>query len=220
MENRTRTFLLKLLVVPALILALILCVIATPEQALAETPMIEPDVRPQPVLPPRIDTENVEITAVAGMINIEDFESSFMWGARVAYHLTESFFVEAGFGMAEAGRTSFERLAGDVELLPDGDRDYRWYNVNVGYKVLPGQAFFPGGYAFNTNFYLTAGAGATDFAGDNQFTVNYGAGYQVLFTDSVSVHLNVRQYVFESDLLGSGKNLFNTELSTGISVFF
>ncbi|WP_339798855.1 outer membrane beta-barrel domain-containing protein [uncultured Marinobacter sp.] len=216
MENRTRHFLLKLMI----LVALVLCVIATPEGALAETPMIEPDVQPRKITPPKIDSGNFEITAVAGMLNIEDFESSFMYGARLAYHISESFFVEAGVGFAEAGQTSFERLAGDVQLLPDNDRDYLWYNLNLGYKLLPGQAFFPGGYAFNTNFYITAGAGATDFAGDNQFTLNYGAGYQVLLRDNLSVHLNVRQYVYETDILGSSKNSFNTELSTGISLFF
>lgn len=216
MENRTRPFLLKLMI----LVALVLCVIATPEGVLAETPMIEPDVQPRKITPPKIDSGNFEITVVAGMLNIEDFESSFMYGARLAYHISESFFVEAGVGFAEAGQTSFERLAGDVQLLPDNDRDYLWYNLNLGYKLLPGQAFFPGGYAFNTNFYLTAGAGATDFAGDNQFTLNYGAGYQVLLRDNLSVHLNVRQYVYETDILGSSKNSFNTELSTGISLFF
>lgn len=220
METRTRHFLLKIIIFAALVVV----VFATPEDVMAqserEPPLIEPDVQPQQVKQPLVDTENFEVTAFAGWINIEDFESSFMYGGRLTYNISESFFVEAGIGFAEAGETSFERLAGDVQLLPDNDRDYTWYNLNLGYRLLPGEAFFPGGYVFNTNLYLTAGAGATDFAGDNRFTVNYGAGYQVLFTDSFSVHINARQYLFDSDILGEDKTFVNTELSTGISLFF
>lgn len=220
METRTWYFLLKLVIAAAFVAT----VIATPDGAQAqserEPPLIGPDVEPQPVEQPLVDSENFEIAAVAGWLNIEDFESSFMYGARLTYNISESFFVEGGIGFAEAGETSFERLAGDVELLPDDDRNYQWYNLNLGYRLLPGEAFFPGGYVFNTNLYLTAGAGATDFAGDNRFTFNYGAGYQVLFTDSISVHLNVRQYLFDSDILGDEKTFVNTEVSTSISVFF
>ena len=220
METRTRYFLLKVMIAVAFVVA----ILATPEDVSAqperEPPLIEPDVKPQPVEQALVDSEKFEVAAVAGWLNIEDFGSSFMYGGRLTYNISESFFVEAGIGFAEAEETSFERLAGDVQLLPDDDRDYRWYNLNLGYRLLPGEAFFPGGYVFNTNFYVTGGAGATDFAGDNRFTMNYGVGYQVLFTDSVSAHLNVRQYVFDSDLLGEDKTFVNTEVSASISMFF
>lgn len=220
METRTRYFLLKLIIASAFLVA----IVATPEDAMAqserEPPLIAPDVEPQSMDQALVDSENFEIAAVTGWLNIEDFGSSFMYGGRLTYNISESFFVEASIGFAEAEDTSFERLAGDVRLLPDDDRDYRWYNLNLGYRLLPGEAFFPGGYVFNTNFYLTAGAGSTDFAGDNRFTINYGAGYQILFTDNLSAHLNIRQHLFDSDILGEDKTFFNTEISAAISVFF
>ena len=48
-----------------------------------ERPLIEPDVRPQKVDEALIDTENFEVGAFAGVIHIEDFESSFVFGSRV-----------------------------------------------------------------------------------------------------------------------------------------
>ena len=104
--------------------------------------------------------------------------------------------------------------------LTDSERDYSYYNINLGYNVLPGEAFLTENYAFNTNFYLIAGAGATEFAGDTRFTLNAGAGYQVLLTDSVSVHFGVRQHFYDIDVLGEEKTSVNTEVSTGLSVFF
>ncbi len=181
---------------------------------------------PVPVTEALIDTENFEIGgAFVGVLNIEDFESSLLYGGKLTYHLSESFFFEAGVGFAEGGETSFEKLAGDVEVLTDSERDYSYYNINLGgYNVLPGEAFLTENYAFNTNFYLIAGGagGATEFAGDTRFTLNAGAGYQVLLTDSVSVHFGgVRQHFYDIDVLGGEeKTSVNTEVSTGLSVFF
>ena len=214
MENRTKHLFLK----PAC-LAAGLCV-AGVAQAQDDRPLIEPDVTPVPVTEAMIDTENFEIGAFVGVLNIEDFESSLLYGGKLTYHLSESFFFEAGIGFAEGGETSFEKLAGNVEVLTDSERDYSYYNINLGYNVLPGEAFLTENYAFNTNFYLIAGAGATDFAGDTRFTLNAGAGYQVLLTDSVAVHIGVRQHYYRIDVLGAKKTSMNTEVSTGLSVFF
>jgi len=193
---------------------------ATATQAQDDRPLIEPDVTPVPVTEALIDTENFEIGAFVGVLNIEDFESSLLYGGKLTYHLSESFFFEAGVGFAEGGETSFEKLAGNVEVLTDSERDYSYYNINLGYNVLPGEACLTENYAFNTNFYLIAGAGATDFAGDTRFTLNAGAGYQVLLTDSVAVQIGVRQHYYRIDVLGAEKTSMNTEVSTGLSVFF
>ena len=215
MENRTKHILLTVL--PFAGLLLVPTAVSAQED---DRPLIEPDVRPQKVDEALIDTENFEIGAFAGIINIEDFESSFLWGGKLTYHLSETFFFEANVGFAEGGETSFEKLAGDVQVLSDEDRDYRYYNINIGMNVLPGEAFLTENYAFNTNFYLIGGAGATDFAGDTRFTFNVGAGYQVLLTDSVSIHLGVREHFYRIDVLGEEKTSMNTEVSGGLSVFF
>lgn len=215
MENRIKHILLTVL--PFAGLLLVPTAVSAQED---DRPLIEPDVRPQKVDEALIDTENFEIGAFAGIINIEDFESSFLWGGKLTYHLSETFFFEANVGFAEGGETSFEKLAGDVQVLSDEDRDYRYYNINIGMNVLPGEAFPTENYAFNTNFYLIGGAGATEFAGDTRFTVNVGAGYQVLLTDSVSIHLGVREHFYRIDVLGEEKTSMNTEVSGGLSVFF
>lgn len=215
MENRIKHILLTVL--PFAGLLLVPTAFSAQED---DRPLIEPDVRPQKVDEALIDTENFEIGAFAGIINIEDFESSFLWGGKLTYHLSETFFFEANVGFAEGGETSFEKLAGDVQVLSDEDRDYRYYNINIGMNVLPGEAFLTENYAFNTNFYLIGGAGATDFADDSRFTFNVGAGYQVLLTDSVSIHLGVREHFYRIDVLGEEKTSMNTEVSGGLSVFF
>lgn len=219
MENRTKHLFLTGLCL-AHIVAFSSQVFAAAETERDDQPLIEPDVKPVPVDESLIDTENFEIGAFVGVLNIEDFESSFLYGGKLTYHLSESFFFEAGIGVAQGGKTSFENLAGNIQVLTDSERDYRYYNINLGYNVLPGQAFFSENYAFNTNFYLIAGTGATDFGDDSRFTVNVGAGYQVLLTDSLAIHLGVRQHYYRIDVVGAEKTSMNTEISTGLSVFF
>lgn len=214
MENWTKHFFLK----PICFWAG-LCV-TTAAAAQDDRPLIEPDVTPVPVTEALIDTENFEIGAFVGVLSIEDFESSLLYGGRLTYHLSESFFFEAGVGFAEGGETSFENLAGNVEVLSASEREYTYYNINLGYNLMPGEGFLTENQAFNTNFYLIAGTGATDFAGDTRFTVNAGAGYQILLTDAVAVHLGVRQHFYRIDVLGAEKTAMNTEVSSGLSVFF
>lgn len=215
METRSQRIFLK----PLLAMVFVGSSLLTNLSLAQDRPLIEPDVEPVVIKEALIDSENFEIGAFFGTLNIEDFESSLVYGARLAYHLSEDIFFEANYGVADAGETSAEQL-GTVQLLTNDQRDYTFYNVNVAYKVLPGQAYVARQYAFNTNFYLIMGLGATEFADDKRLTINYGAGYQVLLNDVFSWHVSARQHMYKIDLLGEEKNSINTELSTGISIFF
>ncbi len=168
----------------------------------------------------QIDSENFEIGAYGGILNIQDFGSNAVYGARAAYHITEDFFVEGLYGRSELGETSFERLSGNVALLTDDERQFSYYNVSVGYNVLPGEAFIGRSYAFRGGLYLVAGAGSSDFAGDQRFTVSGGFGYRVAMTDWLAFRVDVRDYVFQSDLLGSEETLHNLEFTGAMTLFF
>jgi len=167
-----------------------------------------------------IDSENYEIGDYAGVLDVQDFGSNAVYGIRGAYHITEDFFLEGVYGRSQLGETSFERLSGNVQLLSDNDRQFSYYNVSVGYNILPGEAFVGRKYAFRGGLYLIAGAGSSDFAGDQRFTVSGGFGYRVAATDWLSLRIDVRDYVFQSDLLGSNETLNNLELTGGLTVFF
>lgn len=189
-----------------------------------DEPLIPSDVQPEPVDEALIDDENIEIGIYGGILHIEDFESAPVIGVRVALHLSEGLFVEANYGSSELGDTSHERL-NRTRLIPDEDRDYSYYTVGLGYNLFPGQAFnrLPFStktYAFNTNLYLSLGAGATNFAGDNRFTWKIGAGYQLLINDAVAFHVGLQEHIYKHDVFGEEKTNFDSELAGGVSVFF
>jgi outer membrane beta-barrel protein len=185
-----------------------------------QKPIIDPQVERREIKRPRIDTEDFELGAYVGILSIEDFESNAVYGARLAYHLTEDFFLEGTYGRSRAGRTSYENLSGSADLLSDDERDYSYYALSLGWNALPGEIFIGKNRAYNTAFYLIAGIGSTTFAGDDRFTVNGGFGYRVLPADWIAVHFDVRDHVFDTDLLGEKKIVNNLEAHLGLSIFF
>jgi outer membrane beta-barrel protein len=186
----------------------------------ADKAIIEPEVERRKIKQTRIDTEDFEVGAYVGILSIEDFESNVVYGARLAYHLTEDFFLEGTLGQSRAGRTSYENLSGSADLLTDSERDYTYYALSAGWNALPGEIFLGKNRAYPTAFYLVAGIGSTRFAGDDRFTVNGGFGYRILPADWIAVHFDVRDHVYDIDLLGEKKIVNNLEAVLGLSIFF
>ena len=203
--------------------------LATPGTARAEDPVgaspgtpqvVEPRVARRDVKAPAIDTENFEGGLFVGTVSIEDFGSSLLYGARIAYHFTEDVFAEATLGSAKAGNTSYEDLSGSAQLLTDSERQYTYYDLALGWNALPGESFFGSRRAMPSAVYFTLGAGSTRFGGDDHFTVTLGSGYRLLVNDWLAAHLDVRNQMFDSDLLGKDKLTQNLQFSIGLTAFF
>ncbi len=183
-------------------------------------PVYDPAVDRRTIDEAKIDARDIEAGLYAGILSIEDFGSDLMIGATLGYHITEDIFVETMIGASEAGKTSFELLAGDVMLLTDAQRDYRYYNISLGYHLLPGESFIGGGRAFNSAMYVIGGIGATDFAGDRRLTWNVGVGYRILLTDWLALRLDIRDHLFDIDVIGEDKTTHNIAIAGGLTVFF
>lgn len=182
--------------------------------------VINPEVERRQVKVPKIRAKDFELGAFFGSLSVEDFGTNPMWGLRADYHVTEDFFFEANWGRSNAGRTSFETLGGNIQLLTGDERRFTYYDLSLGYNFLPGEVYLGRGLAMNSALYLVGGLGSTKFAGDEHFTVNFGAGYRVLPTDWLAIHIDVRDHVFQSDLLGRSKLTNNFGAYLGATVFF
>ena len=181
--------------------------------------VIEPNVARRKIKTPKIDNENWEIGVGAGFLSIEDFGTNPSYAGQITYHVTEDFFFRGDLGQSTAGKTSFERL-GDIELLTGDERRFTYYSLSLGYNFLPGEVFLGRDTAMNSSFYLLGGIGSVDFAGDQRLTLNLGAGFRVLPTDWLAIHLAVQDRVFDSDLLGETKVTNNIEMLLSTTVFF
>jgi outer membrane beta-barrel protein len=181
--------------------------------------VIQPEVERRNVKVPKIRSQDLELGGYYGTLNIEDFGAHHVYGVQAAYHVTEDFFFQAEAGRSKGGLTSFEVLS-NIQLLTDSERWFKYYDLSVGYNFLPGEVFLGRNYALISSFYLLAGVGATEFGGDQKFTVNFGAGYKVLPADWLAVHVAVEDRVYNSDVIGVQKLASNLEAHVGLTFFF
>ena len=217
MESRFRSIFLTLIILITL-LPTVLRAAEESEENL--TSLIQPQIERTEVNESIIDSEDFELSAYIGLLSIEDFGTNSVLGIKLAYHVNEDIFAQFDYGFSDAGQTSFEVLSGGAPLLSDEERSLEYYLVNIGFKLLPGEAFVTDSSTFNTTFYVVAGLGSTDFAGDNRFTINFGTGYQILFADAFSLKIDASDLIFNLDVLGEDKVTHNLEYSIALSWFF
>ncbi len=217
MESRIRGFLLALMFV-----GVILPVAETAAQSDEDeqTSLIEPQIERVDFDESLIDSADFEIALYGGLLAVENFDTNFVTGIKLGYHITEDFFVQGSYGSSKVGETSFEKLTGGAPLLSDSERDIEYYLISIGYNLFPGEAFFTDSTTFNTVFYISGGIGSTDFAGDDRHTMAFAAGHRTIFTDNFSLDIEMRDLIFDIDIFGEVETTHNLEFTVGLNLFF
>ncbi|MDE2346916.1 MAG: outer membrane beta-barrel domain-containing protein [Gammaproteobacteria bacterium] len=186
----------------------------------ADQTIIEPQVTRRVVKTPKIKASDFELGAYFGALSIQDFGTNPVYGARLAYHVTEDVFMEGYLARSRAGTTSLQDVFPNITVLSNSGKQFTYYDLDLGYNILPGEVFLGRGRAFNTALYTTVGMGDVKFAGTDRFALNFGVGTRILITDWVAMHMDVRDHVFETDLTGRTKNVHNIEATLGVTVFY
>lgn len=163
-----------------------------------------------------IDTEFFELGAFVGFINIEDFTSEEVYGIRSAFHATEDIFLEFNYATASVSESSFEKKTNAITE----DRDYTYYNFLFGYKIFPGEVFPSAKSSSISSFHLVAGVGHTEFGGEENFTYAIGLGYRVALTQQIVWNVDVRNYIYTSNLTKDDGSVHNIDFTSGISYLF
>ena len=209
--NLTRAGLLLLLFAP---------VFSQAQDALpaATDQVIQPEIDRRTLSIPRIDTEDFEIGAYIGLLSVEDFGAKPVYGVRLAYHVSEDFFVEGMVGKSTVSDEAFRALG--LSLFPNPEEKLTYYALSLGYNLLPGEIFIGRRNAMTSAVYLLAGVGSTSFINEDRFTINFGMGLRILPVDWLALHLTMRDYIFESDILGTQELKHNFEMTFGLSVYF
>ncbi|MGI9290544.1 MAG: outer membrane beta-barrel domain-containing protein [Gammaproteobacteria bacterium] len=163
-----------------------------------------------------IESEDFEVTAFLGWMSVEDFESDPVYGIRLAYHINPHVFLEATYGESEAGTSSADRVSSS-DLL-DND-DYKYYDASIGYNLLS-ETFVSTERTWNSAIYVIGGVGNTELGDEDEFTVNLGFGVRVLPKDNVSVRLEARDYIFDTDASGKDKTTHNFQVTLNLGWYF
>ncbi len=185
----------------------------------ANEQVIEPKVDRRDVRVPKFPSNDWEFGVFGGTYATENFGSSFIWGARLGYHITEDVFVEAAYGRTRVSDENFRQiLPGGVFPTPRSTLYY--YNLSAGYNVLPGEVFLGKSYAKASALYLMGGIGSTSFLQQRRQTVNFGLGLRVFMKDWAAIQVDMRDHIYSLDLLGKRQNTQNLEFSAGLTFFF
>ena len=190
------------------------------ESAQDEPPIVQPQVDRRVVKTPKIKAKDFELGAYYGALSIEDFGTNPIYGATGAYHVTESIFLQGAVARSKGGTSSLEEVFPQITVLGRSGRQFTYYDLDVGYNILPGEVYLGKGRAFNTALYAVVGMGAVKFAETNHFALNFGVGERVLITHWLALHLDVRDHIYESSLFGTQKNTHNIEATLGLTVFY
>jgi outer membrane beta-barrel protein len=180
--------------------------------------LIEPQVERPEVTVPEINTDDLELGVVFGLHNIEQFGTNLIAGVRFAYHITADAFIELGVASATVSDERYRRFG--LPIFGEEEERLLRYDVSAAYSFLPGEVFVSEDRAMRSTFFVIGGVGATDFADEEQFTFNIGLGARVLPAEDFAVRVEMRDYLFESDLLGENELTHNLELVGGMSYLF
>src|ERR1700685_1408535 len=178
-----------------------------PTEVVAEEPqgepsIVEPQVTRRVVKTPHIKAKDFEMGSYYGALSIQDFGTNPVYGVRLAYHVSEDIFLEGFLARSKAGTTSLEDVFPDITVVSDSGRRFTYYDLDVGYNVLPGEIFLGRGRAFNSALYVTVGMGDVKFADKDQFALNFGVGERLLVTDWMAIPLGLGATILETDGTG------------------
>jgi outer membrane beta-barrel protein len=181
--------------------------------------VVIPQVDRRDIEKPKFPSNDFEIGLFTGSYATQNFGSSWVYGARIGYHITEDFFVEGVYGQTKVSDELFRQILPGGIFLQDTEK-LSYYNLSIGYNLFPGEIFIGGRRARPSQFYLVAGAGTTQFVDPSKPTVNGGFGYRVYLADWAALQLDLRDHIFSLDLLGKRQNTQNLELTGGLTFYF
>jgi len=181
--------------------------------------VVVPQVDRRDIEKPKFPSNDFEIGLFTGSYATQNFGSSWVYGARIGYHITEDFFVEGVYGQTKVSDELFRQILPGGIFLQDTEK-LAYYNLSIGYNLFPGEIFIGGRRARPSQFYIVAGVGSTKFVDQTKPTFNVGFGYRVYLADWAALQLDLRDHVFSLDLLGKRQSTQNVELTGGLTFYF
>lgn len=206
------------LTLAALTATALVALAALPAHA-ADEPVVQPQVDRREVKLPKFPSNDFEVGLFGGLYSTQNFGSSFAGGARLAYHITEDFFVEASAGQTKVSDEAFRRIL-PGGIFTDNTETLIYSNFNVGMNVLPGEVFIGRNYAMPSQVFIVAGGGTTRFNGQRMQTLDFGVGVKVFLSDNWALRVDMRDNIFKLDLLGKSEMTHNVEINAGLSFLF
>lgn len=192
---------------------------STPAAAKADEQVVVPEVDRRDVRRPRFPSNDFEVGLFAGTYSTQNFGAKAVAGIRLGYHITEDFFVEGAYGRTKVSDELYRQIL-PGGIFPQPSQTLSYYNASVGYNLLPGEVFFGRNVAKASALYVIAGSGSTKIVDQSKQTINLGFGLRLLFNDHFAAQVDVRDHLFDLDLLGKRESTQNLEVTLGLTAYF
>lgn len=161
-----------------------------------------------------IKNTSMSVGVYTGLINYENFNSSYLVALTFSYPFDEHVFIDAEFGVSSINDTEYRNIG--LPLLSEEETDVQFYTVLVGYNILPGEVYWSREKTLISSFYLIGGVGSISFDNNNYVSVQFGAGFKMGLDKNKSIRFEARDRLFDTDILGTDKLSNNIEFHLGI----
>ena len=176
--------------------------------------IVKPDTEQDLIKDSDIDNISMNFGVYTGLINYENFNSSYMLAMYFSYPFDEDVFVEAEFGISALNDTEYRNIG--LPLLSEEEVDLQFYTILVGYNLLPGEVYWSREKTLISRFYLIAGVGSVSFDNNNYVSIQFGAGFKMELDKNKSIRFEARDRMYDTDILGTDKLTNNIEFHLGI----
>jgi outer membrane beta-barrel protein len=163
-------------------------------------------------------TNRHELTAQGGYYVSDLFDGTYTVGAAYTYHMTEDLGVEASYmytRLASAGGPELERTFAVLQNRPrtqqSASADLIWALTHAKMRL--------GGSITHFDFYLAAGGGVVDSVLSFGIAGNGGFGLKFFLGRMIALRFDVRDYVFQQQLLSQSMVVNDLTTTMGLSVF-
>ena len=150
---------------------------ADPPQPPADQ-VVVPEVDRRDIHVPHFPSNDFELGLFGGTYATQNFGASAIGGVRLGYHITEDFFAEGVYAYTKVSDEDFRQIL-PGGIFPKTSESLTYYNVSVGYNVLPGEIFLGGKRAKASAIYVITGVGSTKFDSQRRPTFNAGFGIRL-----------------------------------------
>jgi outer membrane beta-barrel protein len=165
-----------------------------------------------------VKSEAFDFGVTSGLVNIPDFPTEPFIGASATIQAAEDFFLQFNYAQARSEPSAYERNQG---LLFDGrDRDFRHYDLLLGYKLLQGEFLSPR-RARLSSLYVVGGVGELRFGAEQNFATTLGVGYELGLSARTLLRVDYRAHLYRSALVSDiEQSVSSHRLSAGLSYRF
>jgi outer membrane beta-barrel protein len=135
-----------------------------------------------------------------------------------AYHMTEDLAVEATAGLTRLTSNGGPELERTFAVLEDKPRRQLMFDANLVWSIAHAKLRL-GGSITHFDFYVTGGGGVVDSALSSGIAGNGGFGLKFFLGRAFGLRLDVRDHVFQQQLLSQSMVVNDVTATVGFSIY-